>query len=116
MSVSRINPNTLDASPVPIPLPYLIPQRCRQISLFPCSGPISSSKHLDHLFHVSPADGTNLALPGTFDAGADVSAIEEQGINLLTITNLAEISLFVRDSPICRSHAPALAILESSNI
>ena len=45
-----------------------------------------------------------------------MSAIEEQGINLLTITNLAEISLFVRDSPICRSHAPALAILESSNI
>lgn len=57
---------------------------------------LSTSIHLDGASDSFPTHRTVLELFGAFDAGTDVSAIVKEAINVLLITDLAELLLVLR--------------------
>ncbi|KAH8430833.1 uncharacterized protein LDX57_008497 [Aspergillus melleus] len=77
---------------------------------------MASSVNFNNADDVLAADGTNIDLPSAGHAGADMSAIVEQGVLLLAVANLAEIHLLLGDLPVADAFAVALAVLVAADV
>lgn len=72
--------------------------------------------NLDYTDDVLPTDRTDIDLAGTSHTGADMATVIEQGVLLLTVADLAQIHLFVRDFPVADALAMSLADLVTADI